>query len=951
MTSAGDAHSLHATIEIISTFNTTTLEILKSLADEQPVGNRWFKVNLHVHGEGNDPVEVVKQARQAEIDLLAVTDHQSFSYCDAIIAAAITPGRPLTILPGIEITSLEGVHLLGIFPPSFGGNEQTRLLGWLEIPGSGDTKIASTKKLSDILEKVREEGGIIVVPHPFSDGIGMLDSARKLNIKTEWLESGHVGLMQMPEDKIQHVEWDDAGNWINRYVLSTANSAQIKSSNYCLAPFNRSDAHKTGEISDGCSWFRMGEATVEGLKQVACEPKTRISRMPPAQPTNDAILAVRVNGGYSDGQCFRFNGALNCIVGQNYAGKSAVFDFIRYGLGLENSVEAKVRENLLNRLYGILGFGGNVEVFVRAGGSCYAAKRGFNPLVTGSSPNFIIQSCPDKPIIYRLDPQTDSLEPVTSFEFIIEVYEQGRISRLRADVGRQLEMLDEFAGVGDLKKRRAALVSELTLSAEALAPLYEEREQLRGAVAGLRQLEEELAAKEALMPGAEEQKWAKASAFVSQVETLENELDQALQNIPSERSNLEHTTDLECLFGQSVPDLAPGEVARADLLSQMRDHVKAGLDKIESAQTAITNAIEALSSDCKALHKSWGQAYAEHQRLLGETLRKAGVESPQELITSVNALRKQIGVIKTLKQPRLTTINTTIDQKEQARAKLLDDLGKGDATLSAKRASKAKELTDALDGKIKIEVKPAADCEAYLRTLTELCGEIAARDSQIKNKDSQLAQIVSKLAPLRLANALRNKGSLQLPGDTSVALTDLCGITANTQNFLCRLADNIRRLNRLETVAAPDVPQILVQRRGETAFADLRTGLSQGEQSAAILTLALHTRAMPLIIDQPEDELGYSYVVHLIVPKILKAKFSRQILIVTHNANIPVLGDADYVIKMENRPRKDSGRTCVIADAGSFESVAVTKALIELEGGQRAFDFRRFRYAMPGNSI
>ena len=107
---------------------------------------------------------------------------------------------------------------------------------------------------------------------------------------------------------------------------------------------------------------------------------------------------------------------------------------------------------------------------------------------------------------------------------------------------------------------------------------------------------------------------------------------------------------------------------------------------------------------------------------------------------------------------------------------------------------------------------------------------------------------------------------------------------------------------------------------------------------------------MPLIVDQPEDELGYSYVVHLIVPKILEAKFSRQILIVTHNANIPVLGDADYVMQMENRPRSDSGRTCVVANAGSFESVAVTKALIELEGGQRAFDFRRFRYAIPGNA-
>lgn len=267
-----------------------------------------------------------------------------------------------------------------------------------------------------------------------------------------------------------------------------------------------------------------------------------------------------------------------------------------------------------------MGSGGSVEVFVRAGGRYYAVRRVFNPLVTGSSPNITVQFCPDKPLVYRLDSQTDSLEPVQSFKFMIEVYEQGRISRLRADVGRQLEMLDEFAGVGEQKKRRGELVSELILSAEALAPLYEEREQLKGAVAGLSQLQEDLGAKE-------------------------------------------------------------------------------------------------------------------------------------------------------------------------------------------------------------------------------------------------------------------------------------------------------------------------------------------GEQSAAILTLALHTRSMPLVIDQPEDELGYSYVVHLIVPKILKAKFSRQILTITHNANIPVLGDADYVIKMENRPRTDSGRTCVVANAGSFESVAVTRALIELEGGQRAFNFRRFRYAIPSNSV
>ena len=93
--------------------------------------------------------------------------------------------------------------------------------------------------------------------------------------------------------------------------------------------------------------------------------------------------------------------------------------------------------------------------------------------------------------------------------------------------------------------------------------------------------------------------------------------------------------------------------------------------------------------------------------------------------------------------------------------------------------------------------------------------------------------------------------------------------------------------------------------------------------------------------------LGYSYVVHLVVPKILKAKFSRQLFVVTHNANIPVLGDADYVIKMENRPREEGSRSCVVAKAGCFEADGVTQALIELEGGPQAFQFRQHRYGLP----
>src|SRR5262249_3683763 len=119
------------------TFAQATIETLKQFASTGPAGNRWFKVNVHVHGQGNDPAEIVRHARLANIDLIAITDHQTFRWVDPIVEAAANPGRCLAVLPGIEITANEGCHLLAVFPQTFRGEATTHFLGWLDIPGTG----------------------------------------------------------------------------------------------------------------------------------------------------------------------------------------------------------------------------------------------------------------------------------------------------------------------------------------------------------------------------------------------------------------------------------------------------------------------------------------------------------------------------------------------------------------------------------------------------------------------------------------------------------------------------------------------------------------------------------------------------------------------------------------------------------------------------------------------
>ena len=207
----------------------------------------------------------------------------------------------------------------------------------------------------------------------------------------------------------------------------------------------------------------------------------------------------------------------------------------------------------------------------------------------------------------------------------------------------------------------------------------------------------------------------------------------------------------------------------------------------------------------------------------------------------VGFLRKQINAIKTQKVPRLEKARTLIAEAEAKRQLLLSQLDSVQAQISATRQAKAKELTDSLDGQINITITPQGDTSQYLRKLNDLCDRIATRERKIQNRDAQLANIVAKLPPRKLADALKRRGEIILDGGSRSTLQKLCGITANTQDVICCIAENISLLNTLETAGVPDVPTILVRRRGEAAYADLRAGLSPGEQSAAILTLALQT--------------------------------------------------------------------------------------------------------------
>lgn len=117
--------------------------------------------------------------------------------------------------------------------------------------------------------------------------------------------------------------------------------------------------------------------------------------------------------------------------------------------------------------------------------------------------------------------------------------------------------------------------------------------------------------------------------------------------------------------------------------------------------------------------------------------------------------------------------------------------------------------------------------------------------------------------------------------------------------------------------------------------------LSDGQKGTAYLRLQLANSAFsePIIFDQPEDDLDNEFIVEELVDIFKRLKKYRQIIIVTHNANLVVNADAEQVIVAQNDNEYLSYR------CGSLEDADIQNAVCRiLEGGKHAFEKRRKKY-------
>ena len=132
-----------------------------------------------------------------------------------------------------------------------------------------------------------------------------------------------------------------------------------------------------------------------------------------------------------------------------------------------------------------------------------------------------------------------------------------------------------------------------------------------------------------------------------------------------------------------------------------------------------------------------------------------------------------------------------------------------------------------------------------------------------------------------------------------------------------------------------DAVDLQYKRDESSSFQSLQQA-SAGQKTAAILSFLLAHGSEPLLMDQPEDDLDNALVSQLVVTQLRNNKNRRQLIVITHNANIVVNGDAELVMPMEF-----VGGQIVNKTAGGLQERSVRKKVCEImEGGEKAFEQR-----------
>lgn len=868
--------------------------------------------DLHIHSvvgshDVSDPQATPENIVQTAIDnglsVIAIADHNEITAVETAMAAAA--GRALLVVPAIELSTIQG-HLLCYLPDL---RSLQQFYAQLIVRDSGNANSRVENSMIDCLNKLQAHGGFAILAH--------VDGPK--GFEREVPGAGPHKLDVICHPSLLGIELKNAASDITytpkdpdavRAGIGREREGRVGATTSCLARVLNSDSHTLAALGRNAAGdqrvtrYKLQVLSFEALRLALSDSEARVrleDEIPRSVPT---ITGIRFRGGFIKDQAIHFSKNLTCIIGGRGTGKSTTFEgvraFSKYPSG--NSVV-------------------NSDVWPERIDVVFSDEVGEAHQLAWSKGDASATNV------------TDPLEGPETLP--IECYGQGETQKIsqkaQEDPGALLGYLDRFVDV----------TTELATEESARVQLFEIEAKIAEARANV-----------ALIPANERELAIVRQQIKKFTDGNAKELIRLSRQVEAERQSrtrvVEQARQISTsLDYQTVKDALVALKGAADISTLV-----VGKDEFGAIQTLAVEfekGLAASEGDLRAKSDHLAEVVrtkvaewtAKEKTLIASIDQQKAALMAQGVVVDVSYITKltkdEAGFVQNISN--LKTWEPHLLNLQASRDKLIASRWVARKAVYAKRKAFASVATTKLrkalvDLNVTLKFEENALSPQGYDLLVEIMGW---RTTQVPRATLLTRQLtIPKLIASVRAN---DTGPIQaIATPEGIAMFS----KAEAQNIIDRFKEPAV-LARLESVQVFDRPRLTVTRVTTDEAGGVKPiirefgQLSLGQQQSVLLALMLSSEnPNPLLIDQPEDNLDSEFIYSQLVPVIRMAKERRQIIIVTHNPNIAVLGDAEQIIIL-----KANNEKAVIVTRGSIDHQETKElACAVLEGAKAAFTRR-----------
>lgn len=848
----------------------------------------------------------IKSALDKGISLLGITEHNDVSWIDEIREAA--KGTGIIIFPGFELSAdsgARGIHIIALFEPDTAVTVLDDLITQAGLPRNnrfhkdGSPKL-SDKTLDELVDFITENKGICIAAHVIRDH-GILNQESM---------TGEPRVNAWTNEKLLAAEIPDVRAKLTGFHKNVFDNTQdLYKRKRSIAGIYSSDARSLDEIGSRMTWIKISSKSLHGLKHAFLDWESRI-RHPEEliESPFSKVLCAEWSGGFLDGLKVHFNDNLNCLIGGKGTGKSTVLETLRFVFGAEFCPKAeKAKEQHEEILKEVFKKGSMIRVVAEA----------HHPI----KKRYIIERTYNDPPIVK-DEKGELLSELKPCDVIcIESYGQKEIYEISKNVAFQLKLIDKFLGnqLDRLLDEEKSFANQIDQNKTDYLSLKKEIDSLNEKIGRLPKLEEELRKyKESGLPEkiAQKAKYEQEQQYILQTQEA---LAATKKSIGKIKSSL--------IVSDPIPSAEELEgLPNKELILQLKATIKKSQEDLENLrkqmEDSMVSAQDSVSDTSKPI-KEWKVLYDEEEKKYQGLIKQLGSDfegiDPNDFIEKQNEVNRLKPLRATKGQKDKELAETAKKRKE-----LLTSLYENRRQQFTVRDKACKDITERLDGILRVSVQYEGDRASFADYLRSL---------------KSGAQQLEKLAE---ANSLSIPSFIDAVRQGADKVSELFGITTTSAAKICEALKEDKLLElEIYKIETKTTIELNVGTKDKPKYQSTKS-LSVGQKCTAILTLILLESSNPLIIDQPEDDLDNTFIFSDIVQKLRKEKEKRQFIIATHNANIPVLGDAELISVLT----ADADHGEIQKDHfGSIDDEAVRKPVETiLEGGREAFQLRKDKY-------